>query len=84
MREATSKNGITSFWKKELPEMNSPQIASAVLAFLMLATMMARSTEVITKAIEQKKEYLESKEIVAEYSNEVVMQDKMLQKFATV
>lgn len=64
--------------------MNSPQIASAVLAFLMLATMMARSTEVITKAIEQKKEYLESKEIVAEYSNEVILQDKMLQKFATV
>ena len=64
--------------------MNRPQIASSVLAFLMLATMMARGTEEITEVIEQKKEYLVSKEIVAEYSNEVVLQDKMLQKVATV
>lgn len=57
MRAAINKSRITSFWKKELPELNRPQIASSVLAFLTLATMMTHGTEVITETIEQKKEY---------------------------
>ena len=80
--EVTSNSKIRSYWKEELPDFSRGQIASSVFAFLMLTSMMAQGTDVINNAVRQERVKLEAKQITADYSQQLVLQNEQLQKFA--
>lgn len=80
--EVTNGRKLRFYWKEELPDFSRSQISSSIFAFLMLASMMAQGTDIINDAVRQEKMRLEAKQITADYSQQLVLQNEQLQKFA--
>lgn len=80
--EAIANSQNKSYWKEELPDFSRKQIVSSVFAFLMLTTMMAQGTDVINNAVREERKRLEARQITGDYSQQLVLQNEQIQKFA--
>lgn len=78
--QATLTEGRTVIWEAGLSK--KKQVASAVFAFLVLGMMMSHSVGFVNRAVQQKELEIKAAEIAANYSIQLVHQDKEIRNFA--